>query len=934
MDMKNHLAAQLLLGLACVGFPSPAPGADAPPAAGGILQPRFLDPPADGRILKIIHGWPDPPDAQDARIRKLKEQGFGGVVCNVAFDGGYVESEAKWNAFLRGVREAKKAGMAMWLYDEKGYPSGNAGGIVLRDHPALQARGLLIADAETAGTNVTLQAPPGRLVLAAGFRVTHGRLSLASRTPLEGHVEDGRLQWQPPAGRWRILLVTEDRLYEGTHAAHNVHEHIPYVDLLEREATARFIEATHQRYAEKLDENLGRWFMATFTDEPSLMSLFLSPMPYRVLPWTAGLPAEFRRRRGYDLEPLLPALVADCDGPGLKTRHDFWLTVGELVAENYFGQIQTWCARHRIPSGGHLLFEEDLRHQVASYGDFYRCIRRLDAPGIDVLTSLPPDVPFQIGRLLASAGELTGRTLVMSETSDFLQRYRPPGDARPVRTVTEEEIRGTLNRLMVSGVNCFTSYFSFQGLDDAAIRRLNEWAGRCCAVLRGGHQAADVAVVYPTESLWVRFVPSRHHASDAGEAGRVEEAYRAAVSALFHHGEDYAVIDAAALEDARAGDGFLTHGALRWRAVVLPRVDTLPLAAWERLAAFARRGGVVVALAARPANSEREFPSPRVQAIAREMFGEEGDRPCARANASGGGGVFLPEGTEALLPRVLREWMGERQVRASGAGAPLRVTHRVVGSEDVYFIINDNAAPWSGTIAVRADRAARRTTAPALWRPASGAVEPLAAPGDIPLRLERYDAVFVAGLAARPPVCSPLQSGEWPGLRAERLPVGKVDASGGEFVQRAIDSDVARAREGSPAWRLTGVLTRGQVDTFLFALFPCAAPSALQSAEWLVLDTWVPDGQAAEAQVLVILCERGGAHYIAASGRRLSAGGYRRAFVPIDRFTLAGWSKDANGRLDLGEVTEIRIGWGGYLGREGERIEFSLAAPEVVRLSR
>ena len=113
-------------------------------------EERFAQPPADARILKIIHNWPDQPEAQDQLIGRLRAQGFGGVVCNVSFDQ-YLESDAKWLAFTRAVNEAKKAGMALWLYDERGYPSGNAGGITLRDHPEWEARGLLVADAESQG---------------------------------------------------------------------------------------------------------------------------------------------------------------------------------------------------------------------------------------------------------------------------------------------------------------------------------------------------------------------------------------------------------------------------------------------------------------------------------------------------------------------------------------------------------------------------------------------------------------------------------------------------------------------------------------------------------------------------------------------------------------------------------------------------------------
>ncbi len=331
------------------------------------------------------------------------------MVCNVSFDQ-YLESDAKWLAFTRAVNEAKKAGLALWLYDERGYPSGNAGGITLRDHPEWEARGLLIADTESQGGPVTLELPPGKLVLAGAFAVRDGNIDMASKVDLAAEVRDGKLVWQAPAGRWRVMAITENRLYEGTHAEGNLHAKIPYINLLMPEPTARFIEVTHGGYVKHLGDDLGKYFMATFTDEPSLMSLFLRPMPYRPLPWAPNLPTEFQKRRGYALDTaLLPALVAEAGPAGAKIRYDFWQTVGELVSENYFGQIQTYCRQHGVSSGGHLLAEEGIAGHVPLYGDFFRCIRRLDAPSIDCLTSVPAEVPWFIARLLSSAAELEDR---------------------------------------------------------------------------------------------------------------------------------------------------------------------------------------------------------------------------------------------------------------------------------------------------------------------------------------------------------------------------------------------------------------------------------------------------------------------------------------------------------------------------------------------
>jgi len=906
-----------------LSFGALAPASAASPeSAPQDFASRFAQPPAQSRILKIIHGWPDGPEAQDDLIRRLTQQGFGGAVCNVSFDQ-YLESEAHWHSFTRAVQAARKAGMALWLYDERGYPSGNAGGLVLREHPEWEARGLLIADAESSGGPVTLDMPPGKLVLAAAFPVNDGQINLAQRTELAGQIAGGKLRWTAPAGQWRVLVITEDRLYEGTHAEGNLSAKMPYVNLLQPEPTKLFLDLTHDRYGARFGGNLGKDFVATFTDEPSLMSCFLKPMPYRPLPWSANLPVEFKRRRGYALDTaMLPALIANAGSQGEKFRYDFWLTVGELVSENYFGQIQERCRRLNIASGGHLLMEEGLVAHVPLYGDFFRCARRLDAPSIDCLTSLPPEVPWFIARLLASAAELEGRTIVMSETSDHSQAWRPAGNKRPQRVVAESEIRGTCNRLFVSGVNTITSYYRFTDLDDAALRRLNEWVGRCATLLTGGHQVADIAVLYPVESLWTKFIPARHWANDSPAAARIENAYRAAADSLFNSQRDFTFVDSRALTEAKVKSGALVHGDLRWRAVVLPAADTLPLAAWKNLAHFVRSGGVVIALGALPQNSESEFPSSRVQTLARELFGEPQEGPGVVAHKSGGAGIFLPTGSEGLLPLVL-DGVLERVVKVHSPGSPLRATHRRIEGHEVFFLINDSPKPWQGEVTFCASGRGER------WDVATGTLAETNLGDRVSLSLEPYGAAGFRFSAARAPKKHAAMSGALPNLAIRMTPVVTPTVARGEFVSAELTPDATHSQTGQPAWRASAVLTKGKVDTFLFTRFSQPQPLDLEAADCLILDTWVPEGQRTPNQILLIVQEQDGGDFLANTGRSLGTPGHQRVFLPLSRLQLAGWSKDSDGVLDLKQVKEIRVGWGGYLGAEGERVEFSVAMPQV-----
>ncbi|NLX96688.1 MAG: hypothetical protein GXY83_10975 [Rhodopirellula sp.] len=901
--------------LALILLLAPAARAETVPSSNRPLAERFANPSADARILKIIHGWPDAADDQLNLIRRLLAEGFGGVVCNVSFSD-YLVSEPRWADFTRAVKAANSAGMAMWLYDEKGYPSGSAGGLTMKDHPEYEARGLLISDAANDGGAVAMAVPPGTLVLAAAYPVKDGRIDIHSPHDLSANAKGGRLEATLPAGKWHVMAITEDRLYEGTHAAMSLADKIPCSNLLEREPTARFLEVTHDQYAKRLGDDLGVYFQATFTDEPSLMSMFLKAMPWRVLPWGQSLSAEFSKRHGFAIEPLLPALVADAGPEGAKARYAFWLTVGEMVAENYFGQLQAWCHAHNLASGGHLLYEESLLHHVPLYGDFFRSARRLDAPSIDCLTSVPAEVPWYIARLIGSAADLEGCRLTMCETSDHSQNYRPAGDTRPVRQVTEEEIRGTCNRLFLGGINTITSYYRFRGLQTEQLRRLNEYVGRCCEALCGGKQVTDVAVLYPIESVWPRFVAARRGATDSPAARQVDSAYRTAIDTLYAAGRDFTFIDARTLIEGNVADGAISFNGMSWRVLVLPCVDTLPMAAWDNLAKFVRDGGIAVALTARPANSQSQFPSPRVQALAEELMGSD---PGASVRAVGKGAcVWLPPGTESLLPVMLDRTL-QKDVRPSDPASAIRYTHRRIDEQEVYFLINDCGSPWKGQVSFSAQGAGE------LWDPSTGRISPTRSSENVDIDLPAYGGVLLRFAAARVPDLKTATSGALPALGLGTLPSVAPTIGAGEFVRGSLKKEATR-------WRAVGTVTKSQTDTFLFLVYQYSRPLDLAAADGLAIHASIPPRQAAPTNLLVIVHEKDGGDFLANTGLTLAQTGQAQLIIPWSRFELAGWSKDPDGRLDRSKIERINIGWGGYFGTEGENVEFSVEPPTTVKI--
>lgn len=711
------------------------------------LKELFRSPPSERRILQIIHNFPKPVSAHGRLLQSLKEQGFGGVVCNVHFDN-YLRSEENWESFVHAVRMAKEMGMTLWLYDEKGYPSGSAGGIVLEGNPEWEAQGVSCASTTTDGSPVELKLPLGQIILAAAFRVEKDEIDLRTGVDLRKEVADDELlKWQPPGGRWMVMALVQQVLYEGTHAELNLHEKRRYPNILMKEAVGRFIEVTHREYAKRFPD-LSETFEAIFTDEPSLMSIYLRPQPYPVIPWSPGLPSRFRQETGRDLIPLLPALFADAGPEGRRARCDFWRLIGEIVSESYFGQIQDWCQAHGIASTGHLLWEEDLPYHVGFYGDFFRCAERFDITGIDCLTSKPETVPFHVAKLIGSIADIRGCERRMSETSDHVQRYRPPGDKRPRETVSEAEIRGTCNLLYVCGINATTSYYSWAGSSVEEKRRINEYVGRLGVMLTGGEHVCDIAVFYPAESLWAHFVPACGGATGSPEVAAVNKTFLDVSSSLFRNQLDFDYLDARALLSARVAGDSLEVGRERYRILVFPRVDTLPLGVWQKTAQFWRGGGIVMAAGALPQNTPSEFPSEEVMKLTREVFGSPapGTAQGLNANRSArqGEAVFIPSGEEAQLSAIVKR-LWEPDCRTLSPVSPLRYTHRRMAGREIYFIVNDSPHDVEEELVVRS------SGNPELWDPNTGQAAALeATPGEqsnatrFRLRIEGFGSRFVA----------------------------------------------------------------------------------------------------------------------------------------------------------------------------------------------
>jgi hypothetical protein len=709
------------------------------------LRRQFEDPPAEFRPLQIIHGF-DSLGADAASIGagldQLSAAGCGGVVANVAWPG-YLRDEEKWRCFLLGAAEARRRRMSLWIYDEEGYPSGAAGGIVLDGHPELEARGLICVSVEVRpGETARVELPAGAEAWVCAVALLPGARDVAERVVLR--IGDGQpIQWRAPEGPrpWALYCFASRAMYEGTHATTNVFAQRRYVNLLDPRVGQRFVEVTHQQYARRMGPEALRRVAATFTDEPSLIVAYhdspeTSSSRPAAAPWYTDLPREFANRAGYALEPHLPELFDDTGDDFETVRCDFYSVVAQLAAENFFAPIQRWCHANRIASSGHLLCEERLSWHVWFEGDLFRCLRHMDWPGIDILSSVPQNLlagdGFLTPKFVSSAAHLCRRPIVMSETSDHVQRM-----GRGAATL--EQMAGTAGLQFALGVNLITSYYPWRryGKDDAvtwmrgapavsggAYRAYCDYVGRLALMLRGGRHVCPVAVYYPVRAMQALFKPSNrpYHQADAHgpEVAALDALLRDLARGLLQRQLDFDFVDDEALAQAELGDGALRVADERYRLLILPGARVMERGALASVVRFAQSGGRVIAAGCLPQKAARSMDASAFERLARHLHALGIDALSLDEALSKAASQVRPEASlKPPAPQVL----ALHRVRDDGL--------------HVYFLTN--------TSPEACDVTAHVPVAGGAWIcwPRTGTVAPAAENDGIPLPLGPYEGAFI-----------------------------------------------------------------------------------------------------------------------------------------------------------------------------------------------
>ena len=410
-----------------------------------------------------------------------------------------------------------------------------------------------------------------------------------------------------------------------------------------------------------------------------LVSAFGSTPPYAVFSdsleaygadWTASLPAEFQKRRGYDLIPHLPELVAGGSAAADKVRHDYGKTLTELIDDNYLRQITSWAVAHNT------------KFRSQTYGE----------PAVDFssenLVSLaegegPQWRSFSTLRWATSANHVFGHDVTSGETFTWL--HSPVFRATPLDMKTEADIDFIMgeNQIICHG-------WPYSPPDDevpepgwslyaaAVFNNHNPWhpvmpavtayIGRLSYLMRQGAPANQVAILLPTDDAWAGFRPTQTTVTGAMQRLITP----ALMSAILSSGYNADFIDADAIDKVGLG----SHQVL-----VVPPTDRIPVATLQKIAGFVAAGGKVISVGRAPSIDPEGNSSPELTRLANQLF-------------SAAKGSFVAD--EAHLGDALHAAVKPDLQLASADDATrnqVGFIRRKLANADIYYIVNTSNVP-------------------------------------------------------------------------------------------------------------------------------------------------------------------------------------------------------------------------------------------------
>ena len=439
-------------------------------------------------------------------------------------------------------------------------------------------------------------------------------------------------------------------------------------------------------------EDIATPLVNAFGDHPPY-SVFSDSLEVYGSDWTPNLPAEFQKRRGYDLIPHLPELLAGGTPRAEAVRHDWGQTLSDLIRENYLTPLTNFAEAHHT------------RFRSQTYGE----------PAVTLADESIPNLPegegpqwrhFSFTRWATSASHLYNRNVTSAETWTWL--HSPAFRATPL------DMKAEADRMFLLGVNQFIGHgypYSPPAAPEpgwslyaaAVFNSHNPWfplmpdidkyLQRVSWLLRQGKPANDIAILLPEDDAQAAFTPGHVSVTDEMK----QRISLQLMSTILDSGYNIDYIDATTINKLET---------IPYPILILPPTERIPLNTYEKIQQYAASSGKLISIGSLPALApglSEQSDSPQIAALSNQLF-----------KSSNHPGILLNSISD--LPAALHQALPP-DIAATGQTEGFGFIHRKLIDTDIYFVANTSNQPIQGAIHFRSPHPNVQS-----WNPDTGAV--------------------------------------------------------------------------------------------------------------------------------------------------------------------------------------------------------------------
>ncbi len=420
--------------------------------------------------------------------------------------------------------------------------------------------------------------------------------------------------------------------------------------------------------------------------------------------WTGSFLSEFEGRRGYDLTPFLPMLVAGARPDDSAWRgdpidphreqllrdvqHDYAQTLTDLLHERFLRPLQRFARKH------------DVLSRVQAYGvppATMSSYRYVDLPegectlGASEIHQPAEWTEITPNRIASSASRYKSHQMVSAET--WTRLHSPPYAATPL------DMKAEADQFFLQGVNQIMGhgwchrpaggdpsqwvFYAAGNFNEAnpwhpVMPDLSRYLQTVSSLLRTGEPIVDVAIYLPDHDVW-----SRQSISPAKENLHHVNALREHIGLrlpkeLLRLGFNFDLIDDSSIE---AGIKARTEGP-QYRMIILPDVERIPLATLKGLQRLSEDGVAIVAVGQLPSqptgHARRAREESEIRDATQELF-----------HSRRYPNIHWLEAWDAAALRSI----SVPDVDLASRPAAVGYVHRRMGEADLYFFVNTTNQP-------------------------------------------------------------------------------------------------------------------------------------------------------------------------------------------------------------------------------------------------